>query len=404
MMAPPPVNIGGDSVAFSSELQRSNYLRGGISVEGAYDDNIFTSSPAEGDASYTISPNIDFDMSRSRLRWGLHYSPGFTFYQRFTDENQVNHDFSTTLQYEMSPHVTLNFQDVLTKTPSFSSFLQPGTVGGGLNVGQSPSFIVVPPLVSTLSNSGSGQVTYQFAQNAMVGVGGDSYELYFLGNSPLEGLSDSSVRGAQAFYSYRLGAKNYFGAHYNFEDMQAHSSGLETQLHSQTLFYTLYFGARASFSLFGGAEYSDTEGFGLPALIGWSPTEGGEFHLQGTNNSLAIDVSRSISTGGGLEGAVRSSTGNITFRHQFTPHLTGNVQGTYGLNNVLQPGAQLETRGHTLFLSGSLERTLGPHLGVELGYNRVNQHYGSVGAIANNPDADRGWISISYQFARPLGR
>jgi len=405
MIAPPPVSITGDSVAFTSESQRSNYLRGWISVEGSYSDNIFTSSPAEGDASYTITPDIAFDMARSRLRWDLRYSPGFTFYQRFSSEDQVNHDFSTNFQYELSPHVTLSLQDVLAKTPSFSSFLQPGTVGDGLNLGQAPSFLVVPPLVSTLSNSGSGQITYQFAPNAMMGVGGDSYELYFLGNSPLPGLSDSSVRGAQAFYSYRLGAKHYFGVHYNFEDMLAHSSGLETQVQSQTAFYTLYLGARTSFSLFGGAQYADTEGFGLPALIGWSPTEGGEFHLQGINNSLAISISRSISTGGGLQGAVKSSTGNISFRHQFTPHLTGSLQSTYSLNNVLQPaGGQIETRGHTLYLGGSLQRLIGPHFGVELGYNRVNQHYGSVGAISNNPNADRGWISISYQFARPLGR
>jgi hypothetical protein len=404
MMAPPPVSMGGDSVAFTSELQRSNYLRGGISLQGSYDDNIFTTSPAEGDASYTISPNIAFDMSRSRLRWDLHYSPGFTFYQRFSAENQVNHDFSTTFQYELSPHVTLNLQDVLAKTPSFSSFLQPGTVGGAVNVGQSPAFLIVPPLVSTLSNSDSGQITYQFSPHSMVGMGGNSYELYFLGNSPLQGLSDSSVRGAQAFYSYRFGAKHYLGFHYNFEDMLAHSSGLETQVHGETLFYSLYFSPRASLSLFGGVQHADTEGLGLSALTGWSPTEGGGFHLQGINNSLAINVSRSIGTGGGLEGAVKSSTGNVSFRHQFTSHLTGNLQGTYSVNNVLQPGAQVETRGHTLYFGGSLQRSLGPRLGIELGYNRINQHYGSVGAISNNPNADRGWISISYQFARPLGR
>ncbi len=404
MVTPQAVSISGDSIAFTSELERSNYLRGGLSVQGGYNDNIFTSVPAEGDASYTISPNIAFDMTRSRLKWNLNYSPGFTLYQRFTPEDQVDHVFSTNLQYEMSPHVTLTLQDNLAKTPSFSGLLQPGTATSGTNVLPTQTFVVVPPLVNTFSNNDSGQVTYQFSPNSMIGMGGSSAEMYFLGDSSLQGLSDSSQYGAQAFYTHRFNASNYVGTNYGFEDIVAHPSELETQVHSATLFYTLYFGRSISFSLFGGAQHADTQEASLLSFSEWSPTAGGGINLQGTRNSLALNASRSISTGGGLQGAVRSYLANAAFRHRFTQHLNGEIEGVYSTNDVLQTAGMTSQSGHTFLFSGSVQRSFGPHFSAQIGYSRVNQHYVSVPSISSNPNVNRGWVTISYQFERSLGR
>jgi hypothetical protein len=400
MMTPPTVNSGGASVAFTSELERSNFLRGQISVQGAYDDNIFTSVPAEGDTSYTISPTIAFNMTRSRLKWDTSYSPGFAFFHRFSSDDQVDHAFYTDLQYQMSPHVTLTLQDNLTKTPSFSGLLQPGNTGN--TVSSSPTFFVVPPLVDTLTNSGSGQLNYQFGPNAMVGFGGSATELYFLGHSQASGLSDSSSEGAQAFYTYRMGGKHYIGVNYNFEDMVAHPSNLETQIHSTTFFYTFYLSKKVSFSVFGGAQHADVSGGGFPSFVEWIPTEGGSINLQGIHNSLALSVSHSINAGGGLTGPVRSYNGNATFRHQFTEHLTGILQTSYSKNDELE--TLFGSSGRTYLFSGSLQQSLGGHFSAELGYTRVNQRYANIGAIASNPDIDREWITISYKFERPLGR
>src|SRR5690349_13042704 len=93
-----PGSTDNNSVAFTSELERSNYLKGSLSFEGAYDDNIFTTTPALADESYTISPSIALNINRSRLRWDLSYDPGFIFYQRFSSFNDVNQNFSTNLK------------------------------------------------------------------------------------------------------------------------------------------------------------------------------------------------------------------------------------------------------------------------------------------------------------------
>lgn len=401
MMAPPPVSAGGESVAFTSEMEKSNYLRGAINFQGAYNDNVLSSTPAEGDVSYTISPSLAFDMNRSRLQWQLNYAPGFTFYQKFTQENQVDHVFSTDLKYEMSPHVSLTLDDNLSKTPSFSGVLQPDTATTTL---QPPVAAVVPPLTSTLTNNGVGQISYQFAPNSMLGVGGNSSVLYFLGDTSLPGLFDSTAYGAQAYYSRREAGRHYFGAQYAFEDIVAHPINIETQVHSFTGFYTFYFGRRVSLSLFGGAQHSETQGGGFPSLAGWSPTEGGGLNWQGTHNSFALNVSRSISTGGGLVSATHSYMGDAAFRHEFTTHLTASLRSDYTSRQVIQTAGLGDTNGHTFVFSGSLQRSLGQHLSAELGYSRINQHYQNIGAISNNPDSDRGWVTISYEFERPLGR
>jgi hypothetical protein len=41
---------------------------------------------------------------------------------------------------------------------------------------------------------------------------------------------------------------------------------------------------------------------------------------------------------------------------------------------------------------------------MEVGYQRLHQSYGGIAAITSDPDADREFASISYQFTRPLGR
>lgn len=400
-MMVPQMSGGSESIAFTSEMERSNYLRAGVSFQGAYNDNVLSSSPAQADETYTVSPTITFDMNRARLQWQLNYAPGFTFYQKFTDEDQVDHVFSTGLKYAMSPHVSLTLEDNLNKTPSFSGIVQPNTASTSV----APQVaLVVPPLTSTLTNSGVGQISYQFSPTSEVGFGGNSSQLYFLGNAPLSGLFDSTAYGGQAYYSHREAGRHYFGLQYGYENITAHPIDIQTQVQSMTAFYTFYLGRSLSITAFGGAQHSDTTGDGLPSAAAWSPTEGGGLNWHAQHDSAALNFSRTINTSGGLVSAVHSYEGEAVYRHEFTTHLTASLRGNYTNNNVLQSAGLGQVNGSTLVLGGTIDRALGQHLSAELGYSRINQHYQNVGALANNPDSDRAWVSITYQFERPLGR
>src|SRR4029077_11586503 len=62
LRAPAPTLLGGDSgsLEFASELERSNYFRGGITLGATYDDNAANSSTTRtGDFSYSILPHIE---------------------------------------------------------------------------------------------------------------------------------------------------------------------------------------------------------------------------------------------------------------------------------------------------------------------------------------------------------
>jgi hypothetical protein len=39
-----------------------------------------------------------------------------------------------------------------------------------------------------------------------------------------------------------------------------------------------------------------------------------------------------------------------------------------------------------------------------VGYTRLHQAYSNVAVLSTAPDTNREYVSISYQFSRPLGR
>src|SRR5439155_17832075 len=173
MATPPPVSVENYPLSFTSETARRNYLIGGLRFSSAYDDNVFPSAGrAMSDTSYSIWPFISLDQARSRLSWTLSYSPGFTFYEKTTALNQADHNAAATMQYRLSPHVTLKLGDTFVKTSNFFSQYAEnpgGTTSGSLT---NPNIAVIAPIGEQYSNTGNVQLSYQFSPNAMVGVNG----------------------------------------------------------------------------------------------------------------------------------------------------------------------------------------------------------------------------------------
>jgi len=124
--------------------------------------------------------------------------------------------------------------------------------------------------------------------------------------------------------------------------------------------------------------------------------------------SFAASGSRSISNGGGLIGAVHSTSVSASLRRQLTRTLSAGVSASYGDSQVLNApslfNTGFNTGGHTISGNASMQRPLGQHFNVQLGYSRVHQSYSNVAAISSNPDTNRESVTISYQFSRPLGR
>jgi len=86
------------------------------------------------------------------------------------------------------------------------------------------------------------------------------------------------------------------------------------------------------------------------------------------------------------------------------PYLSGSIAAGYAQNDVLGSVLLGTTNGHTISGTASLQRLVGQHVSVQLGYTRLRQDYSGVPVLAATPNTNREFVSISYHFSRPLGR
>ena len=79
------------------------------------------------------------------------------------------------------------------------------------------------------------------------------------------------------------------------------------------------------------------------------------------------------------------------------------MAGGYTQNDVLAAPPTVSSNGHTILGTAGLQQQFGQHLNLQLGYTRLHQDYTSVAVLAT-PNTNREFVSISYQFAKALGR
>jgi hypothetical protein len=407
MLTPAPISGEGYAMGFASET-RANYLRGGLVFGSAYDDGVTVSANGQpvGDVSYSMWPTISLDQTRSWFHWAFSYSPGFTFYQRTSSRNEADQNLALDSKFRLSPHVTLSLRDSFQKTSNVlnqpnSDLAQP--VSGALFV---PNDSVVAQVADMLRNTANATLAYQFGPNRMIGASGTFTNLHYPNQVQVPGLYDSSTRGGSAFYNYRLSKMHYVGATYQYQMFLAYPTvgQSETQAHSIFAFYTLYLKPTFSISVFGGPQYSDTTQFAVPASKSWSPAGGASMGWQGRVTSFAARYSRAISDGGGLVGAVYANNANGVLRRQFTRTLSASMGAGYASNVVVAALPTFNSGGHTVSGNASVQRQIGEHLNLQLQYVRLHQSYSGIAALSGVPDRNRESITISYQFARPLGR
>ncbi len=418
MLTPPPVSGQSYPVAPVSQ-ERSNYLRGGVTFTSAYSDNVLGSTGANStpvsDVSYSVWPTLALDETTTRLHWTVNYAPGFTFYQRTSARNEQDQNASINFQYRLSPHVTFSAVDSFQK--SSNVFNQPdlasaGAVSGGA---QGDNFSVIAPIADQLHNFGTVGITYQFAANAMIGASGTFANLHYPNQAQVPGLFDSESQGGSGFYAYRISAVHYLGISYQYQRLLSFPTQgqNETQTDAVFPFYVFSPSKRFSISMFGGPQYSDigpqfTVGAttSQPGSRSWTPAGGASINWQGQFTSLAVSYTHTIASGGGLIGAVEMNAANASIRQQIAKALTASVSGGYSQNTVLgdlPPEVAGSTNGHSISGTAALQRMFGEHLNVQLGYSRIHQTY-NVAAVSATPDTNREFVSLSYQFSRPLGR
>ena len=243
----------------------------------------------------------------------------------------------------------------------------------------------------------------------MVGVSGTFTNLYYPNPAEVSGLYNSDSAGGSVFCSRRLLSKYYVGASYQYQNISAYQAGANanTQTQTQTIFgfLTVSFTPTLSLSVSSGPQHSDTIQVPLPASRSWSPMLTASFSWRGQRTSLAASYARIVTGGGGLVGAYHSNIANVSGSWQLSRTWSAGLSASYSAYNNLSPLLLVASPGgHTLSGSLAFSHPLGDHLSLQLGYTRVQQSYGGVTAISAVPETNREFLSISYQFTRPLKR
>jgi hypothetical protein len=417
MITPPPVSGQAYPIALGSQ-ERSNYLRAGLFFTGAYTDKVLgngaNGSPVS-DESYSVGPTIALDETTSRLHYVMSYAPAFTFYQHTSSLNQADHNARIEFEYRLSPHATFSATDSFRKTSSVLNQVPDLSSGGVVSGGaQGPNYSAIAPIADNLSNSANAGLSYQYALNDMVGASGTFSNLHYPDQSQVPGLVDSTTQAGLAFYSHRVGRGQYVGVTYQYQRLLSHlgTGDNETQTHAALFFYTYApRSSRFSFSLFGGPQHSDTVEPPVPPqqlqtirTRSWDPAGGASLGWQGKLTSFALSYVHVIAGGGGLMGAVQQNSATASARQQITRTLSASLTGGYAKNNGISSSLNSNNDGHTVSGTVSLDQQIGQRLGVQLGYTRLHQSYSNVAVLSATPDTNRVFVSISYQFSRPLGR
>jgi hypothetical protein len=409
-----PALLGGIGVSptFVSELERSNYLRGGVNVGAAYDDNpLLLSNSGPGNASVSIFPNLSIEQSSSRMRWKLGYAGGLTVNQRFTNQDEGSHNLNFDSQYRLSPHVNLRVAENFSLTTGFfdaGNGLEPVSGSAG------PNGSLITPLATQRSSLTTVETNYHFALNDLVGASGSFYDLHFT-NPPADAasgtqltypLTGSETESGSVFWLHRVFRDDWAGASYRFARISF--NGGESQVHSFFAVDTLKLSTRFLLTGFVGPQYSENVGLLAPGTApdDWSVAGGVEGGWRDERTSLFAGFSRSISDGGGVLGAVRLQSVYANFRRQLVPGWAAAVTASHGTNQAFLLLCPTCASSINLTSAGiSVERNVGKSMGLRMGYTHdLQSESGAAGAFSTlDASRNRFFVTLSYQWAKPLG-
>lgn len=409
-----PAMLGGpgSSLAFVSEMERSNYLRGGVNIGAGYDDNaLLAPSGQVGNTTFSVFPNIAIEQSTSRMRWSIGYAAGLTVNQRLSSHNQGSQDLSFDAEFRLSPHVNLRVAEDFSLTSgmfgaSTGSGFQPGPAG--------PDATLITPLANITSSQTVVEGNYHFALKDVVGASGSFNVLHYSDVSTGAGtLDNTQTASGCAFWLHELFRHDWGGISYAFQRISFDPSG-ETRIHSFMAMNTLSLSKTVTVNAFIGPQYSENQGVAatgpnagqFAALKDWSSAGGVEGNWQKERTSATAGYSKQVRDGGGLLGAVRAQNVHAAIRREFLPGWAATFGAVYGSNEAITLiSANNATSIKTTSVGASLERSTGRRLGFQIGYSHDFQNQsGSIDPSQNfGANRDRFSITLSYQWAKPLG-
>jgi len=403
----------GSSLAFSSEMERSNYIRGGINFGAAYNDNAQLTPTGEvGDTTYSVFPNIAVQQTTSRTSWSLGYGAGLSVNQRLSNSNQGSHTLTFDSEFRLTPHLNLRAAEHF----SLIAGMFGANSGSGIDPGQGGgNGTLITPLANQRTSQTVVEMNYHYALKDLVGASGSFYDLHYSDVTTGPGtLSNTRTAGGSAFWLHQIVRGNWAGLSYSFQRITFDPTG-ETLVHDFTVTDTFNISKTLSVSGFIGPEYSDNRGVAATgpntgqytSFSGWSVAGGLDGSWQAKQTSVTAGFSRHVSDGGGIVGAVRLTNVHAAVRRELRPGWSVTARANYGDNQSLTlVSTTTAALIKTTSVGASLERNVGRSLGLQLGYFRDFQDQSGSADPTQIYTASRNrvFVTLSYQWAKALGR
>ena len=410
-------------LALASERSRTNLLVGSLNVANFYDSNsLLDNENRLGDFTWSIQPQLTLLGTRRHLRWSFGYSPTITVDQRLPVRDLFAHSLGLDFQYQATRRLTVRLRDSLRVETHLLDRLNPQPFIPEFSVLDRPNDSVLTPIARRIYQEAGLDLDYLVGPRTIVGISGSFFQNRFRSlpgpTAVDESLVDSRSEGARAFYSHRFSRRHSAGAMYQFQSLSFKQGEAGARIHTIFYIHSVALTPTQSLSLFLGPEFSHIQDqilvtFDLGFLVAQfkvktsnaihSLSGGATYEWQGKRTALRASWVRRISDGAGLFGASRLQSGSGELRRQLARRWTARLGLGYGSTSAL--GLVSSSAAYrTLSATGSISYTLGEHLSMDFHYARLHQINSSTLPSILIGDHDQFSVSLTYQFARPLGR
>jgi hypothetical protein len=393
-----------------------NILALGFNAGSSYDDNILGNNQRrEGDVAFQFGPSLTFRREGQRLSFALSYRPHFRVYRKVSEQNVVDQTLGFDAGYKVNSRLSFRARASAFYT---TGIFQPNQYEESLPGLGSPSSLnttVFAPTARQLTWSSRLDASYQAGKHDLLGIFAGQSKLDFHQQLSNAGsIQNTEQKEAGLVFQHRLSRHTTLGIDYQYKDIRFGSDS-RTLVHSAFFSYAQQVSPSLTLSAFGGPQFSRVKEvitFPLGPFTIRVPVSlpssnwalGGMLTKQLDKTAFQLTAQHQVSDGGGLLGAVVSSSAGASARRRLPGRWDANWSAAYANNSSLDATS---SRGayQSLTAGVGLGHSLTEKLSVRVGYDFIHQRGTGQSQLFADFDRDLWSVQFSYGFHEiALGR
>ncbi len=399
-------------LALLDEVTSHNYVQLGLGASVGYDTNAAVFSPQTySQVLGILSPSVQLTQTRPRLTWNAGVVGGLTMSSVPGYYSTANPSANAGFLYQISQRWQLNVSDTYLYT---SDPFRQYTVYSGSPTYNQPNPTVYAPLVTSQSNNGVVDLTYEIGAHDSVTLTGTQNLLRYLHSSysTYNLVGYGGVSQYQHVFSPRFSA----GGGYSFTALDFGHGQSRSGIQMIQAFATYLISPNMSVTGWVGPEYTATKNL-VPIICtpsgcfievfhnqDWNTAFGGNFGWHDRRNAMVLRFSKAISDGGVLFGIVQLYQVNAYYIRQLNARWSSSLSILYGNNTGFSTRFQAQ---HLNSFSGyaSVTRQLTPTLSATGQYAYFYETQKNlIGAVTPKWIDNRFQFTLQYTWGHSLGR